>query len=116
MYVLHGIFSTWTRVALPLPPEAFASDTQFRWRGQENCQNCQYAIDDCKYSIMYLKFLYNSGLILQCILVQDVLPTAMAKEYALMKNAGLHPLIYSDTKFGLLHQRVGKIAHFNDCS
>ena len=38
--------SDWTRVTLPLPPGAFSSDTQFRWRGQENCQDCQYALDD----------------------------------------------------------------------
>ena len=37
--------STWTTVTLPLPPEAFATDTQFRWSGPENCQNCEFAID-----------------------------------------------------------------------
>ena len=40
--------STWTRVTLPLPPGAFSSGTQFRWRGQENCEDCQYALDDGK--------------------------------------------------------------------
>ena len=57
MWALHGIFSTWTRVTLPLPPETFTSDTQFRWKGQENCQNCQYAIDDGKYWHVLFKVL-----------------------------------------------------------
>ena len=33
-------------MTLSLPPGAFSSDTQFRWKGQENCQSCQYALDD----------------------------------------------------------------------
>ena len=45
MCVLY-ICSTWTRVTLPLPPGAFSSDTQFRWKSEKNCQNCQYALDD----------------------------------------------------------------------
>ena len=46
-------FSTWTIVTLPLPPEAFTADTQFRWSGPENCQECEYAIDFGMTPIVY---------------------------------------------------------------
>ena len=55
--------------------------------------------------MFYLKFFFNSGLILQYILVQDVLQTAMIKEYALMESAGLDALTV-DTTFGLIDQHV----------
>ena len=32
-------------MTLPLPPEAFAADTQFRWSAPDNCENCEYGID-----------------------------------------------------------------------
>ena len=47
------------RVTLPLPTEAFAADTQFRWRGQENCQGCQLLLDDGKCLIVQILFLYE---------------------------------------------------------
>lgn len=40
--------STWTTVTLPLPAEAFTADTQFRWSGPENCQECEFSLDDGK--------------------------------------------------------------------
>lgn len=45
------INSTWTRVTLPLPPEAFTASTQFRWTGQENCPTCQFSLDDGMYNL-----------------------------------------------------------------
>jgi len=43
--------STWTSVTIPLSPEAYAADTQIRWRGPENCVACQFALDDGKITI-----------------------------------------------------------------
>jgi len=39
-------------VTLPLPPEAVAADTQFRWRGPENCSACHFALDDGKNKML----------------------------------------------------------------
>ena len=48
-YYMYNITSTWTRVTLPLPQEAFTASTQFRWSGQESCPTCQFSLDNGMY-------------------------------------------------------------------